>query len=172
MADFEEELRYVLFEFLSDIYESCFQNTTVMRLLTNSLLHYCYLPLVIPALVGTNTRSQTQIGISTALLVTTLTFRCLKSSEIQNSIAAILLSNRIPLLFKKTLTQKNGPSDPVVTYKQKWMYRLQVHYNKVKFMMEYLSNDCFTAFAHEFAPHIKFCADIKDKLSFGIDQVG
>lgn len=53
-----------------------------MRLLTNALLNYCYLPLVIPALVGTYQRNQPQIGISTALLVTNLTFKCLKSPEI------------------------------------------------------------------------------------------
>jgi len=53
MADVEEELRDVTFEFLSDIFESCSKNTTVISLLTNALLHYCYLPLVIPALVGT-----------------------------------------------------------------------------------------------------------------------
>ena len=104
MTDLEEELRDGIFEFISDIYESCSQNLTVMKLLTNALLHYCYLPLVIPALIGTYTRKQTQIAISTALLVTTLTFKCLKSAEIHNSLAAILLSNKIPLLFKKTLT--------------------------------------------------------------------
>lgn len=59
MSDIEEELRDVIFEFLSDIFESCAHNTTVIRFLTNSLLHYCYLPLVVPALVGTYQRNQT-----------------------------------------------------------------------------------------------------------------
>jgi len=57
MSDVEEEIRDVLFEFLSDIYESCSQNFTVIRLLTNSLLNYCYFPLVIPALTGSYSRN-------------------------------------------------------------------------------------------------------------------
>jgi hypothetical protein len=38
MADVIEEIRFVGFEFLSDIYEQCHNNETVIRLLTNALL--------------------------------------------------------------------------------------------------------------------------------------
>lgn len=57
MHDLVEDIRYVVFEFLSDIYEQCNQNDTVMKLLTNSLLHYCYIPLVMPALIATAPKS-------------------------------------------------------------------------------------------------------------------
>ena len=53
MLDLTEDIRYQVFEFLSDIYEQCHNNETVIKLLTNALLHYCFIPLVIPALVGT-----------------------------------------------------------------------------------------------------------------------
>jgi len=58
MHDLVEDIRYVVFEFLSDIYEQCNQNETVINLLTNSLLHYCYIPLVMPALIATVPKSK------------------------------------------------------------------------------------------------------------------
>ena len=39
-------------EFLNELFEQCAVNKTVVKLLTNALLHYCYLPVVLPALVG------------------------------------------------------------------------------------------------------------------------
>ncbi len=95
MNDTAEDLT-VLLEYMSDIYQQCSHNETVIKLLTNALLHYCYLPLVIPALVGTAHKVSTQIGISTALFAATLTFKQLKSKEIQNCLALILISNKIP----------------------------------------------------------------------------
>lgn len=83
MADVIEEIRFVGFEFLSDIYEQCHNNETVIRLLTNALLQYCYLPIVIPALVGSSTKTASyKIGISTALFICTMTFKHLKSKEL------------------------------------------------------------------------------------------
>lgn len=82
MEDVVEDIRYVVFEFLSDIYEQCSSNETVTKLLTNCLLNYCYIPLVMPSLIGTAHKSNNQIGISTALYVTTMTFRYLKSKEL------------------------------------------------------------------------------------------
>lgn len=92
MNDVAEDLA-ALFEYLSDIYQQCALNETVIKLLTNSLLSYCYLPLVIPALVGTAHKAKNQIGIATALFVATQTFKQLKSKEVQNCVAAILISH-------------------------------------------------------------------------------
>ena len=53
---------------------------TVVKLLTNALLHYCYLPVVLPALVGsTKAANAPKISITTALFMVTMTFKQLKS---------------------------------------------------------------------------------------------
>lgn len=79
LDDQVEDLRDLV-EFLSEIYENCSQNRTVIRLLTNTLLHYCYLPVIIPALVGSMKGfNGANISISTALYFMTLTFKEIKS---------------------------------------------------------------------------------------------
>lgn len=77
-------------EFLSEVYGNCGHNQTVMRSLTNALLNYCFLPVVVPALVGVS-KAQNMIGISTAIYVTTSLLRNLKSQVIHNIFAQILL---------------------------------------------------------------------------------
>lgn len=39
------------------------------------------------------------------------------------------------------------------------MYNLPVQYTKVKFFKEFLSSECFIAFATEYSSQVKFCAD-------------
>ena len=41
--------------------------------------------------------------------------------------------------MQRALTSKQQVGEPHVTYLYKWMYRLPVHYTKVKFMQEFLS---------------------------------
>lgn len=53
MSGLIEDIRYSVFEFISDLFETCQENLVVMKLMTNALLNYCYLPCVVPALVGT-----------------------------------------------------------------------------------------------------------------------
>lgn len=67
-------------EFLNELFEQCAMNKTVVKLLTNALLHYCYLPVVLPALVGASKAANApKISISTALFMVTMTFKQLKS---------------------------------------------------------------------------------------------
>ena len=67
-------------EFLNELFEQCAMNKTVVKLLTNALLHYCYLPVVLPALVGsTKAANAPKISITTALFMVTMTFKQLKS---------------------------------------------------------------------------------------------
>ncbi len=89
-------------EFLNELYEQCASNKTVVRMLTNALLHYCYLPLVIPALVGTiKGFNAPKLSISTALYMITLTFKQIKSQALHNALALILIHDKIPLGFKR-----------------------------------------------------------------------
>ena len=34
-----------------------------------------------------------------------------------------------------------------------------MHYTKIKFFKEFLSSDCFLAFATEYSQQVRFCAD-------------
>jgi hypothetical protein len=77
MADVAEDLQDLI-EFLSEIFDQCSHNRIVIKMLTNSLLYYCYLPVIMPSLVGSTARKN-QIGISTALYVTTMTLKHLQS---------------------------------------------------------------------------------------------
>lgn len=91
-------------EFLNELYEQCTLNKTVVKLLTNALLHYCYLPVVMPALVGaTKSFNAPKISISTALFMVTLTFKQIKSQPLHNALALILIHDRIPLGFKRLI---------------------------------------------------------------------
>ena len=59
-------------EFISEIFEQCNENKVAIKMLFNALLHYCYLPVVIPALVGSmKSFNGANIGISTALFIVT-----------------------------------------------------------------------------------------------------
>ena len=111
-----------------------------MKLLTNALLHYCYLPVVVPALVGAiKAVNAPKISISTALYVITMTFKQVKSQSLHNALALMLIHDRLPLCFKRLVQTKIGVPDPNVSYRFRWMYRLPVHYSKTKFMQEFYS---------------------------------
>ena len=63
-------------DFVNEFFEHCVQNKTTNRLLTNALLHYCYFPVIIPALVGsTKAFNAPNVSINTALYIVTLTFK-------------------------------------------------------------------------------------------------
>lgn len=110
-------------------------NKIAIKLLTNALLHYCYLPVVIPALVGsTKGLNAPNISISTALYIVTTTLKQIKSQSLHNAIALVLIHDRIPLGFKRQVQTKNPVSAPTVSYRYRWMYRLPVHYSKTKFL--------------------------------------
>lgn len=71
MEDLEDSV-----EFVNELFEQCSENKVVRKLLTNALLHYCYLPVVIPALVGsTKDFNAPNISISTALFMITYSFK-------------------------------------------------------------------------------------------------
>ena len=71
MEDLEDSV-----EFVNELFEQCSENKVVSKLLTNALLHYCYLPVVIPALVGSEKGSNAHnISISTALFMITYSFK-------------------------------------------------------------------------------------------------
>ena len=56
-------------EFLGEIFKECEGNHVCIRLLTNALLQYCYLPVVLPVLVGVAARHEKSLASSTALYV-------------------------------------------------------------------------------------------------------
>jgi hypothetical protein len=55
------------------------------------------------------------------------------------------------------------PSDPTVSYRFKWMYRLPVHYSKTKFLQEFFSVQCGATFVREYKDSIAFCK-VLDRL--------
>jgi hypothetical protein len=65
----------------------------------------------------------------------------------------VLVHDSIPLGFLRLLQEKNAPSDPNVSYRFKWMYRLPVHYSKTKFLQEYYSLHCGQTFIKEYRDH-------------------
>jgi hypothetical protein len=146
-------------EFISEVYEQCSENKTCMRLLTNALLYYCYLPIVLPTLVGCD-KAKNNIGIQTSLYVLTMTMRLVKSQQLHNAFALVLLNNKIPVAFERLLTMRGAPKDPVVSYRFKWSYRLPVHYSKTKFLQEYFSLNCGETFVREYKDSIKFCKQL------------
>ena len=105
-------------EFLSEIYEGCAMNKVAIELLTNALLHYCYLPVVIPALVGaTKSHNAPNISISTALYVVTQTFKSIKSQQLHNALGLILVHNKIPMGFQRRVQTRKPIPEPTVSYR-------------------------------------------------------
>ena len=153
MEDLEDSV-----EFLNELFEQCQANKLVGRLLNNALLHYCYLPVVVPALVGSiKGFNAPNISISTALFMITYTFKQLKSQPLHNALALVLIHDKLPLGFKRLVQTRKPVLDPNVSYRFRWMYRLPVHYSKTKFMQEFYSLQCGDTFVKEYASSIKFC---------------
>lgn len=153
-------------EFINDLYEQCQANKTMVKLLTNALLHYCYLPVVIPALVGaTKGFNAANISISTALFMVTLTFKQIKSQPLHNALALVLVHDRLPLGFKRLVQTRKPVADPNVSYRFRWMYRLPVHYSKTKFLQEFYSLQCGDTFVKEYAPLRDFCQTFDKMLT-------
>lgn len=101
LNDLIEDLQDTV-EFINELFEQCAANKTTNKLLTNALLHYCYLPVVIPALVGsTKGFNAPNISISTALFIVTLTFKQVKSQPLHNALALVLIHDKLPLGFKR-----------------------------------------------------------------------
>jgi hypothetical protein len=122
-------------DFISELYEGCQDNKIAIKLLTNALLHYCYLPVIVPALVGAvKTSNAPNISISTALYAITLTFKEIKSQQLHNSLALLLIHSKIPQGFQWLVQTRKPVAEPSVSYRYRWMYRLPVHYSKVKFL--------------------------------------
>ena len=140
-------------------------------MLTNALLHYCYLPVVIPALVGsTKGFNAPNISISTALFMVTLTFKQIKSQSLHNALALVLIHDKLPLGFKRLVQTRKPVADPNVSYRFRWMYRLPVHYSKTKFLQEFYSLQCGDTFVKEFAPSIKFCRTFDGLFQAALDE--
>ena len=68
------------------------------------------------------------------------------------------------MAFERLLTMSGSPSDPNVSYRYKWMYRLPVHYSKTKFLQEYFSLACGETFVKEFKDSIAFCKQLDAKF--------
>ena len=158
-------------EFINELFEQCSENKTTAKLLTNALLHYCYLPVVIPALVGsTKGFNAPNISISTALFMVTLTFKQIKSQSLHNALALVLIHDKLPLGFKRLVQTRKPVADPNVSYRFRWMYRLPVHYSKTKFLQEFYSLQCGDTFVKEFAPSIKFCRTFDGLFQAALDE--
>ena len=67
-----------MMEVISEIFEQCGENKTVVRLLINALLYYCYFPQVLPPLVGCP-KTNAGISIQTSLYALTLSLKHIKS---------------------------------------------------------------------------------------------
>ena len=154
------------FEFISEIFEQCLENKVCIKLLINALLHHCYLPVVIPALVGSmKSLNGHNIGISTALYIVTMTFRSVNSQILHNALALVLIHDNLPLCFRRLIQTKKPVPDPNVSYRYRWMYRLPVHYSKTKFMQEFYSVACGNSFVKEYSDSISFCKVFDQKLA-------
>jgi len=64
------------FELIQEIFETCDENDIICKQLMNSLLHYCYLPMVMGSLlIECPPMPRISISTSTALYVLTETFK-------------------------------------------------------------------------------------------------
>lgn len=105
-----------LMEFLQEIFEC--DNSTVSDMLTNSLLFYCYYPVILGSLAS---ETKPIISISTAQFILIRSFSVFKYQPLVNSVVGALLLDRVPRSVL-TAIDKYPDRDPS-TYKFKWRLR-------------------------------------------------
>ncbi len=99
-------------------------NRRVSDLLSNALLYYTYLPLVVGSIVS---ESKPIISISTAEFILIQTLRQIKYSPFINTIVGALLLDRIPNTVKRAVQRDIGKE--LETFSSRWKIKLPIHYN-------------------------------------------
>jgi hypothetical protein len=87
--------------------------------MSNALLFYCYLPLVVGSIAC---ESKPIIALSTAQFILMQTFSRIKYLPIINTLVGSLILNKVPRIIKQA-TMTYPESDPS-TYSFKWRYQL------------------------------------------------
>jgi hypothetical protein len=114
-----EEMQDMM-DYFQEVYDC--DNRAVSDLLTNALLHYCYLPVVLGSLA---TENRPILSISTAQFILIQTFARFRYQPLVNTLVGALLLERIPRSIKKAI--EHYPESDPVSYKFKWMLKLPVH---------------------------------------------
>ena len=100
-----EDANETLF-YIQDIFSS--GDEDINKMLTNSLLHYAYLPIVVQALCAI--KNKPALSLNTCLYVLTQTFRIVKFKEFTNLLFASLFHSHTPMVLHEIL--ENIPKNP------------------------------------------------------------
>jgi len=87
--------------------------------MSNTLLYYCYLPLVVGSIAC---ESKPIIALSTAQFILIQTFSRIKYLPVINTLVGSLILNKVPRTIKQD-TMTYPECDPS-TYSYKWRYRI------------------------------------------------
>lgn len=114
-------------------------------MLANSLLYYCYLPVVLGSLVCISQKPM--ISINTAQYVLIQAFMNIKYQPLVNTVVAALLLNKLPSVIKKAI--EHYPEIQPMSYRYKWMIKLANHYTAVQYVTQHYNELCFESFLED-----------------------
>lgn len=111
-----------LMDFFQEVFEC--DNRAVSDVLSNALLFYCYLPVVLGSIASEN---KPIISINTAQFILIQTFSHIKYQPFVNTLVASLLLSKVPYQVKNAITVY--PEKDPGTYSFKWNIKLGIHYS-------------------------------------------
>lgn len=111
-------------EYLQEVFEC--DNRVVNELLANSLLHFCYLPVVLGSIAS---EQKPIISISTAEFLLIRTLHHIKYQPFVNVLVGALLLDKVPRNIMRGI--EVYPECQLSTYSYKWKQRLAVHITPV-----------------------------------------
>ncbi|TNV84769.1 hypothetical protein FGO68_gene16079 [Halteria grandinella] len=140
---FVEEMQDQL-EYLQEVFEC--DNRIVSDLLSNALLHYCYLPVVLGSLAS---EQKPLISISTAEFILIRTLHHIKYQPFVNTIVGALLLDKIPANIMRGI--EVYPECQMEGYSYKWRHVMGVQYTPRQYIGQYFNSVSFESYVEQHA---------------------
>ncbi|CDW90017.1 UNKNOWN [Stylonychia lemnae] len=162
MSDAEDSNETLFY--IQDIFASGDEN--INRALTNSLLHYAYLPTVVQSLF--TLKHKPQLSLNTCLYVLTQTFRIIREQTFVNILFSALFLPKLPAKIQQYI--EKIPKNPS-SYALKFTHTHLKYYSLSQYLEEYYNLNNLDVFLLYGSQNLEFMNEIKEEYEMKIGNL-